>query len=198
MAEPMLQIENLCAWYGPSQALHGANLHVNEGEVVALLGRNGAGKTTLLRSVMGLVDRREGAIRSTARDMHDGRGERQQIVPAVAVEIRRFERAERPRQRERHARGERPRAEAAIELQCGAGAGVPRHHVGDGVGIEAPDRQMGQARRQPGVVDRPIGDPALQDRRPLRVGMIDWGAVGARGASEEAERHHQGFAASSD
>jgi branched-chain amino acid transport system ATP-binding protein len=36
---------------------------VNEGEVVALLGRNGAGKTTLLRSVMGLVDRREGAIR---------------------------------------------------------------------------------------------------------------------------------------
>lgn len=63
MAEPLLQIENLCAWYGPSQALHGASLHVNEGEVVALLGRNGAGKTTLLRSVMGLVDRREGAIR---------------------------------------------------------------------------------------------------------------------------------------
>jgi len=63
MAEPLLSIENLCAWYGPSQALHGASLHVNEGEVVALLGRNGAGKTTLLRSVMGLVDRREGAIR---------------------------------------------------------------------------------------------------------------------------------------
>ena len=69
MAEPLLDIRELRAWYGPSQALHGTSLHVNEGEVVALLGRNGAGKTTLLRSVMGLVGRREGAIRLRGREL---------------------------------------------------------------------------------------------------------------------------------
>jgi len=69
MAEPLLDIRELRAWYGPSQALHGASLHVNEGEVVALLGRNGAGKTTLLRSVMGLMGRREGAIRLRGREL---------------------------------------------------------------------------------------------------------------------------------
>ncbi len=63
MAEALLTIEGLQAWYGPSQALHGASLEVRDGEVVALLGRNGAGKTTLLRSVMGLVDRLQGSIR---------------------------------------------------------------------------------------------------------------------------------------
>lgn len=58
----ILQLSNLNAWYGESHVLHGVDLHVNKGEVVCLLGRNGAGKTTILRSIMGLVDRREGDI----------------------------------------------------------------------------------------------------------------------------------------
>ena len=46
MAKDLLRIENLHAWYGESHVLHGVNMHVDEGEVVALLGRNGAGRTT--------------------------------------------------------------------------------------------------------------------------------------------------------
>jgi branched-chain amino acid transport system ATP-binding protein len=63
MAEPMLQVRDLHAWYGESHILHGIDFDVAEGEVVTLLGRNGSGKTTTLRSIMGLVSRRTGSIR---------------------------------------------------------------------------------------------------------------------------------------
>ena len=58
----MLELKGLNAWYGESHILHGVDFHVNEGEVVTLLGRNGAGKTTTMKSIMGLVPRREGSI----------------------------------------------------------------------------------------------------------------------------------------
>jgi branched-chain amino acid transport system ATP-binding protein len=58
----LFEIENLQAWYGESQALHGVNLTVTEGEVVTLLGRNGAGKTTTIKSIMGLLRRCSGRI----------------------------------------------------------------------------------------------------------------------------------------
>jgi branched-chain amino acid transport system ATP-binding protein len=63
MANDLLAIEGLNAWYGESHILHGVDLHVREGEVVCLLGRNGAGRTTTMRSIMGLVGRRAGSIR---------------------------------------------------------------------------------------------------------------------------------------
>jgi len=50
----MLRVDGLSAWYGEAQALREASLHVDEGEIVTLVGRNGAGKTTLLRCLMGL------------------------------------------------------------------------------------------------------------------------------------------------
>ena len=43
--------------------LHGVDLHVDEGEVVTLLGRNGAGRTTTLRAIMGLTGARKGSIK---------------------------------------------------------------------------------------------------------------------------------------
>jgi branched-chain amino acid transport system ATP-binding protein len=49
----MLKIENLSAGYGEAQVLSGLDLHINAGEVVALMGRNGMGKTTLTRAIMG-------------------------------------------------------------------------------------------------------------------------------------------------
>jgi branched-chain amino acid transport system ATP-binding protein len=49
-------VRGLTAHYGPIQALHATDLHVGEGELVAILGPNGAGKSTLLRRIMGLVE----------------------------------------------------------------------------------------------------------------------------------------------
>ena len=63
MAAPFLEVKNLQGWYGESHVLHGVNFHVNEGEVVTLLGRNGAGRTSTMRAVMGLIGRREGSIK---------------------------------------------------------------------------------------------------------------------------------------
>jgi len=71
MAEALIEIDDLCAWYGPSQALHGIHLEVLRGEIVTLLGRNGAGKSTLLKSVMGIVPRRSGSIRLAGRELID-------------------------------------------------------------------------------------------------------------------------------
>ena len=59
----LLMVKELHAWYGESHILHGVDFEVRAGEVVTLLGRNGAGKTTTLKSVMGMVERREGSIR---------------------------------------------------------------------------------------------------------------------------------------
>jgi branched-chain amino acid transport system ATP-binding protein len=58
----LLKLSALNAWYGESHVLHGVDAHVNQGEVVTLLGRNGAGRTTTLRSVLGLVGRRAGSV----------------------------------------------------------------------------------------------------------------------------------------
>src|SRR5476649_263093 len=63
MAETLLKVENLQAWYGESHVLHGVGFEVGRGELVTLLGRNGAGKTTTLRSIMGIVGKRTGTVR---------------------------------------------------------------------------------------------------------------------------------------
>jgi branched-chain amino acid transport system ATP-binding protein len=56
MAEPLLNISGLDAFYGDFQALYGIDLYVTEGEVLAIIGANGAGKTTLMRSISGLTN----------------------------------------------------------------------------------------------------------------------------------------------
>ena len=58
----LLEVNKLCAWYGAAQILFDVNLTVGQGEVVALLGRNGAGKSTTLKSIMGLIERRQGQL----------------------------------------------------------------------------------------------------------------------------------------
>ncbi|MBV8306046.1 MAG: ABC transporter ATP-binding protein, partial [Gammaproteobacteria bacterium] len=62
MSAPPLRVTELQAYYGESHVLHGVSCHVEEGEVVTLLGRNGAGRTTMLRSVLGLLGRRSGSV----------------------------------------------------------------------------------------------------------------------------------------
>lgn len=58
MAEALLKVDDLQAWYGESHILHGVGFEIGHGELVTLLGRNGAGKTTTLKSVMGIVEKR--------------------------------------------------------------------------------------------------------------------------------------------
>ena len=58
----MLTLENVSVNYGAIEALTGINLHVEQGEVVTLIGANGAGKTTTLRTITGLLDPKEGRV----------------------------------------------------------------------------------------------------------------------------------------
>src|SRR3954453_630764 len=58
----MLELSHIESHYGRVQALHDISLHVEQGEIVALLGANGAGKSTALRNVSGLVAPTRGQI----------------------------------------------------------------------------------------------------------------------------------------
>jgi branched-chain amino acid transport system ATP-binding protein len=67
-AESLLQTSGLSAGYGKIRVLHGVDLTVGAGEIVALLGPNGAGKTTLLRALSGLLPW-SGNVRFAGRDL---------------------------------------------------------------------------------------------------------------------------------
>ena len=65
----MLKLTDVDSFYGRSHVLHGVNLEVMGGQITAILGRNGTGKTTLLKTIMGLTDRADGAIRFNEADI---------------------------------------------------------------------------------------------------------------------------------
>jgi branched-chain amino acid transport system ATP-binding protein len=65
----LLEVEALNTYYGDSHILFDVSLHVEEGEVVALLGRNGSGKTTTMNSIMGVVPPRSGHVRIAGDDV---------------------------------------------------------------------------------------------------------------------------------
>ncbi len=65
----MLRLKNLKAAYGKIVALHGLSLHVQQGEIVALIGANGAGKTTLLKTISGLVPACGGTMQFLGEDI---------------------------------------------------------------------------------------------------------------------------------
>jgi branched-chain amino acid transport system ATP-binding protein len=65
----ILDVRGIDAYYGLGHILHGLSLRMDEGEVVALLGRNGAGKTTTLRCITGLTPPRAGEIRYKGEDI---------------------------------------------------------------------------------------------------------------------------------
>ena len=67
--ETLLEARGLQAWYGAAQILYDVDLHVQRGEVVALMGRNGAGKSTTLKALMGMLAKRKGAISFRGHDI---------------------------------------------------------------------------------------------------------------------------------
>ncbi len=96
-ADPLLSVRDLHAFYGKSHILHGVDLDLRAGEVVALLGRNGVGRSTTAKAIMGLVHR-TGSVRLDGRETiglathdiaHLGIGyvpESRDIFPAMTVE----------------------------------------------------------------------------------------------------------------
>ena len=69
MTQTLLRVDGLEARYGAAQILFGVSLHLDAGEVVAVMGRNGAGKSTTLKAIMGLIDRRQGRISFLGHDI---------------------------------------------------------------------------------------------------------------------------------
>ncbi|HEY9089422.1 MAG TPA: ABC transporter ATP-binding protein [Anaerolineaceae bacterium] len=58
----MLNVQDLDVYYGAIHALQGVSFHVNEGEIVSLIGANGAGKSTTLRAISALIHPRRGSV----------------------------------------------------------------------------------------------------------------------------------------
>jgi branched-chain amino acid transport system ATP-binding protein len=69
MTQPILELRNVRASYGSIEVLHGVNLSVGRGEVVALLGPNGAGKSTMIKVVSGLLRPTSGQLIVGGRDV---------------------------------------------------------------------------------------------------------------------------------
>jgi branched-chain amino acid transport system ATP-binding protein len=65
----LLDVQGLEAYYGASQALFGVDLSVDEGEVVALMGRNGMGKSTTIRAICRMTRPARGVVRFAGRDL---------------------------------------------------------------------------------------------------------------------------------
>ena len=65
----MLTVENLNVYYGMIHALKDVSFHVDEGEIVALIGANGAGKTTTLQTVSGMLQAKSGSVHFENQDI---------------------------------------------------------------------------------------------------------------------------------
>lgn len=71
VASPFLELRDIDVFYGAAQALNKVSLHINEGEIVCLLGGNASGKSTTMKIILGLLRPRSGEVllagQSTAR-----------------------------------------------------------------------------------------------------------------------------------
>ena len=65
----LLEVNNLEVYYGVICALKGISFHVNEGEIVSLIGANGAGKTTMMQSTVGIIPKRGGTVMFDGQDI---------------------------------------------------------------------------------------------------------------------------------
>ena len=80
----MLTLENISVSYGAIRALKGISMHVEQGEVVTLIGANGAGKTTTLRTITGLLSPTEGRILFEGEEI-SGRATHQLVARGISM-----------------------------------------------------------------------------------------------------------------
>lgn len=67
----MLELQAVNTYYGVIQALHDVSLHVDDGEIVTLIGANGAGKSTTLMTICGIQHPRSGSITFNGKPIHE-------------------------------------------------------------------------------------------------------------------------------
>jgi branched-chain amino acid transport system ATP-binding protein len=116
MTHPLLDVRGVTTFYGHIIALKGVDLHVNEGEIVTLIGANGAGKSTLMMTIFGNPRARDGAIEF---DGHD-------ITHMPTHEIAKLRIAQAPEGRRIF-----PRMSVLENLQMGATVSDPAHFKQD-------------------------------------------------------------------
>ena len=68
---PALELKDIYAGYGETEILHGINLSVNIGEIVAIIGPNGAGKSTAIKAILGLLNITKGSVLLNGDDITD-------------------------------------------------------------------------------------------------------------------------------
>jgi len=68
-SEPLLRLDGVDTYYGPIHILQGLDLHVHAGELVCLLGGNASGKSTTLKTVLGIVQPRNGSVRFAGEEV---------------------------------------------------------------------------------------------------------------------------------
>ena len=68
---PALELKDIFAGYGETEILHGVNLSVNTGEIVAIIGPNGAGKSTAIKAILGLLNITKGSVLLNGNDITD-------------------------------------------------------------------------------------------------------------------------------
>jgi branched-chain amino acid transport system ATP-binding protein len=91
MSDPLLSVRGVFTYYGKIVALRGVDLHVNEGEIVTLIGANGAGKSTLMMSICGNPRAQSGKITFAGADItHMPTHEIMRMAIAQAPEGRRI------------------------------------------------------------------------------------------------------------
>ncbi|MES1248289.1 MAG: ATP-binding cassette domain-containing protein, partial [Actinomycetota bacterium] len=69
MSEPLLKLDGIDTFYGPIHILQGLSLQVQPGELVCLLGGNASGKSTTLKTILGLVEPRNGTVSFAGEDV---------------------------------------------------------------------------------------------------------------------------------
>ncbi len=117
MAETtLLDIKGVETYYGNIKALNGVDVHVNQGEIVALIGANGAGKSTLMMTIFGAPRARAGTITFAGTD----------ITQMPTHEIARMRIAQSPEGRRIF-----PRMTVMENLQMGAGLDNLKHYDED-------------------------------------------------------------------
>jgi branched-chain amino acid transport system ATP-binding protein len=81
----LLEIKNINCFYGDVQVIYDVSLHINQGEVISLIGGNGAGKSTMIRTISGLMKPRSGEILFEGQPIHALRPEK--IVERGIIQV---------------------------------------------------------------------------------------------------------------